>query len=183
MGSPMDIPWLFQKLDSDDKGLTTQEAQERLKRFGPNELSKTKKRSIVVDSLLHSVNPLVGILLLAAIISGLTGSVISAAIIVTMVILSVVIDYVQCNRSYVAVEQLRKSVAIKVSTLRDGQWIDLFSQELVPGDVIQLSAGDLIPADALLLTEKDLHVQEAALTGESLPVEKTRLPLNRDHQC
>ena len=140
--------------------------------FGYNEFAKTQKRSIIVESLSHAVNPLVGILLIAALISGLTGSVTNAVIIIFMVILSVVIDYYQSHRSLRAMEQLKSQVAATATVLRDNAWRDIFAKEIVPGDIIKLTAGDLVPADALLITAKDLHVQQAALTGESLPVEK-----------
>lgn len=163
---------IFQKLQSSQQGLTDLLAKQRLRLFGYNEFAKTQKRSIIVESLSHAVNPLVGILLIAALISGLTGSVTNAVIIIFMVILSVIIDYYQSHRSLRAMEQLKSQVAATATVLRDNVWLDIFAKEIVPGDIIKLTAGDLVPADALLITAKDLHVQQAALTGESLPVEK-----------
>lgn len=163
---------IIQDLKSSVNGLTSKTAEQKLKIYGYNELLKTRKHSIIVESLQRSVNPLVAILLIAAFISGLTGNTVSASIISLMVFLSVIIDYVQSHRSFLEVERLKEQVASTVSTLRDNKWKDILARQLVPGDIIQLSAGDLVPADSLLLTAKDLHVQQAHLTGESLPVEK-----------
>lgn len=163
---------IFQKLQSSQQGLTDAYVKKHLQIFGYNEFAKAKKRSIIVESLSHALNPLIGILLIAALISALTGSVTNAVIIFLMVIISVVIDYYQGHRSLHAMEQLKLQVAATATVLRDNVWIDIFAKEVVPGDIIKLTAGDLVPADALLLSVKDLHVQQAALTGESLPVEK-----------
>jgi len=163
---------MFQILTSSETGLSSTEAKKRIEEFGYNELSKIQKHSIIIESLARSVNPLFAVLIISAIISGVMGNAISASIIILMVILSVAIDYIQSHRSFVEVEKLKASVAAKVTTLRDNKWEDILAREIVPGDIIYLSAGDLIPADSILITAKDLHVQQAALTGESLPIEK-----------
>ncbi len=163
---------IFQKLQSSQQGLSEIFAKQRLKLFGYNELAATKKRSIIIESLSHSINPLVGILLIAALISALTGSITNALIIIFMVIISILIDYYQSHVSLHAMEKLKSQVAVMATVLRNNEWTDIFAKEIVPGDILKLSAGDLVPADALLISAKDLHVQEAALTGESLPVEK-----------
>lgn len=158
------------------QGLKGTEVTKRLFTYGLNQLTKARKRSAVLESLLHSVNPLIGILLIAALISALTGSVVNAVIIAFMVVLSILVDYFQTHRSLIAVERLQATVATTASALRDGEWNEVMTSNLVPGDIIRLSAGDLVPADAVLLTAKDLHVQQAALTGECLPVEKEVCP-------
>ena len=122
--------------------------------------------------LLLFVNPLVIILLIAAVISGFIGQLLDAAIIVGMVVIGVVINFYQTYRSKIAIENLRARVAPTAAALRDGAWQEIPRESLVPGDIIRLSAGDLVPADARLLESRDLYVQQAALTGESLPVEK-----------
>ena len=94
-----------------------------------------------------------------------------------MVLLSVALNFIQTTRSQKAAERLRDQVAPTARALRDGQWTDIPRPEIVPGDAIQLSAGDLVPADAELVESRDLHVNQAALTGESLPVEKEAVPL------
>src|SRR5689334_10386500 len=90
-----------------------------------------------------------------------------------MVLFSVALDFIQTYRSQKAVDSIRKEVAPTANVLRDGNWVEIPRREIVPGDVIKLAAGDMVPADAELLETRDLHVQQAALTGESLPVTKT----------
>ena len=163
---------LFEQLHTSEKGLTSEEARRKLSEVGPNELITVQRIAGVKQLLLLFTNPLVIILLAASIISGFFGEVISASIIIVIVLLSITLNFLQTNRSQRAVEGLRKQVALTATALRDGNWIEIPRSELVPGDVIRLTAGDLVPADARLLQSVYLHVQQAALTGESLPVEK-----------
>ena len=153
-------------------GLTAQEAESRLDEFGPNEPATAQHHSFLSDLWHVFRNPLVLILVLAAVASAFLGQVADAAIITTVVLLSAIIDLVQTHRSQKAVEQLRDRVAPTATVLRDGEWKELRRRDVVPGDIIRLSAGDLVPADARLLIARDLYVQQAALTGESLPAEK-----------
>ena len=153
-------------------GLTSDEARQRLKQFGPNEPAARRHAGSAVEILLLLANPLVLVLLIASVVSALVGDVVNAAIIVTVVLLGAAINFIQTHRSQRAIERLRETIALTATVLRDGQWMEIQRREIVPGDVIRLSAGDLVPADAKLLEAKDLHVQQAALTGESMPVEK-----------
>ena len=153
-------------------GLTTEQVQARSDRFGPNEPAPARSGSHIVSVLHAFMNPLVVILLISAIISASTGDRVDAIIIGTIVLLSGMIDFVQTHRSQRAIEQLRDRVAPTATVLRDGEWKEIPRRGVVPGDVIRLSAGDLVPADSRLLVARDLYVQQAALTGESLPVEK-----------
>ena len=154
-------------------GLTQAEAKRRLAQHGANEPSPAKRTAPLVQLLILLVNPLVIILLIASALSTALGEVINASIIVTMVLLSVALNFIQTYRSQKAVDSIRKEVAPTANVLRDRNWIEIPRREIVPGDVIKLAAGDLVPADAELLETRDLHVQQAALTGESLPVEKS----------
>ncbi len=120
-------------------------------------------------------NPLLVILLLSAVVSAYLGDHVGASIIAAIVLLSVILDAVLGFRSQRAAERLRNEVAPTASTLRDGIWQELARRLLVPGDVIRLSAGDHVPADARLIDSRDLHVQQAALTGESVNAEKEAL--------
>ncbi len=163
------------KLNSSFDGLTRSEAQKRQALYGFNEITQSPYRFLIMEAISHSTNPLVVILLIAAVISAFTGNVVSSVIIILMVIMSIGLDYFQSHRSLVAIRKLQKKIASTANVVRDGQWGEIPCRELVPGDIIQLIAGDLIPADALLLKAKDLHVQQAALTGESFPVEKEAL--------
>jgi Mg2+-importing ATPase len=117
-------------------------------------------------------NPLVLILLFASLVAAVLGERLNAAIIVAIVLLSAALNFAQVHRSQRAAERLRQQVTPTATVLRDGLWAEVPRREVVPGDVIRLVAGDLVPADAQLIEAHDLHVQQAALTGESLPVEK-----------
>jgi len=154
------------------QGLSAAEARERLVQFGPNELISARRLTKLRQFLSFFSNPLVIILLIASVISAFVGEPVDAAIIALVVLLSVALNFIQTSRSQRAAERLRAQVAPIARALRDGKWTEILRREIVPGDVIQLSAGDLVPADALLLDACDLHVNQAALTGESLPVEK-----------
>jgi len=158
-------------------GLSITEARLRLSKIGPNEPVSSRGTSGLVQILLLFINPLAIILLVASAISAAVGQVLNASIIALMVLLSAALNFVQTYRSQRAVERIRKEVAPTATVLRDGTWTEISRRELVPGDVIRLTAGDLVPADAWLFKVRDLHVQQAALTGESLPVEKEALDL------
>ncbi len=164
---------LYEQFHTSDKGLTGQEAKRRLAVYGANEPAGTRSAAAVVQMLRLFLNPLVIILLMASAVSVFLGDVVNASIIVAIVLLSILLNFVQSYRSQLAVERLRATVALTATVLRDGQWGELKRNFLVPGDIIRLSAGDLVPADARLISALDLHVQQAALTGESMPVEKT----------
>ncbi|HYL93077.1 MAG TPA: HAD-IC family P-type ATPase, partial [Alphaproteobacteria bacterium] len=153
-------------------GLTSEEARRRLREFGPNDPAPVKRASSLAELLLLFLNPLVIVLLLAATLAGFLGQLIDAVIIIAMVVVGIVINYIQTYRSHLAIERLRSQVAPTATILRDGKWNELPRREVVPGDLIRLSAGDLVPADACLISSRDLYVQQAMLTGESLPAEK-----------
>jgi len=153
-------------------GLTSAEAQRRLRTYGPNQLSAPSHKKPFFEILDRLRNPLVLLLLVAGAVSAVVGDIISAGIIAFMVVLSVVFDYVQEHRAELAADRLRKSVALKATVRRDGVDQEVAVEGLVPGDVISLSAGSLVPADGLVLSAADLFVQQAALTGEPFPVEK-----------
>jgi Mg2+-importing ATPase len=153
--------------------LSEQEAKRRLEEFGPNEPLATKHHAVVVEILRRFTNPLVAILVMASVASAIVRDFVNAAIVVTIVMLSVVVEFVQTHRSQRAAEVLTARVAQTATVLRDGTWREISRRLVVPGDVVRVAAGDMVPADARLFEAKDLHVSEAALTGESLPVEKT----------
>ncbi len=164
---------LLDQLQASSMGLSEDEARLRLARFGPNQPVQWRPAAGLVQFLLLFANPLVVILLLACVVSAVLGEAVSASIIVLIVLLSILLNFAQTYRSQQAARKLQASVAPQASVRRDGRWVDLPRRLLVPGDLIRLSAGDLVPADARLLEARDLHIQQAALTGESLPTEKT----------
>ncbi len=153
-------------------GLSSQDAEAALERDGPNDLGPSRPRSHFVEFLRSTLNPLIVVLIAAGVLSALLGELTDALIIGAIVLMSAAIDYWQSFRSEQAVQRLQARVAPNATVLRDGVWTELPRAQLVVGDVVRLSAGDLVPADARLLESTDLHVQQAALTGESLPAEK-----------
>lgn len=153
-------------------GLSSSEAAARLARSGPNQPAAARRYSALREFLAAFANPLVLILLGAASVSVYVGEAVDAGLIIVIVLIGVVMNFVQSHRSQKAAEHLRSQVTPTATVRRDGAWRELARRELVPGDVIRLSAGDLIPADTKLLSARDIHVQESALTGESLPAEK-----------
>jgi Mg2+-importing ATPase len=163
---------LERQLGASANGLSSTEAVARLLRYGANALDSRQKYSFLLKVLNRFRNPLVLILLAAAVISGFTGDIASLGIISTMVLLSVLLDSAQEYRAEQAAEQLKISVALKEQVLRDGREVTIRADQLVPGDVVVLAAGDMVPADGRLLEARDFFVNEGLLTGESYPTEK-----------
>ncbi len=153
-------------------GLSSNQAGLLLKQYGLNEIAKAKRLPGVILFLSKFKNPLVLILLTAAVIAAFSGDGISSGIIIAIVLISVILDFVNTYRSQKAAEALKERVEVKTRVWRDGQLQDLSMHLLVPGDIVELSAGDIIPADGKVLEENDLFLNESQLTGESFPVEK-----------
>ncbi|HEN5500044.1 TPA: magnesium-translocating P-type ATPase, partial [Legionella pneumophila] len=175
--STYDQNLLLNELNSSLEGLNNFQAQKRLTQYGTNEILRKPYHLIILEAISHSINPLVAILFFAALISAFTGNVVNAAIIISIIIISIGLDYFQSHRALVAIKMLQKKIATTVTVLRENQWLEIPAKELVPGDLFRLSAGDMVPADSILLKSKDLHIHQAALTGESMPVEKEAIPL------
>ncbi|MCM8791675.1 MAG: magnesium-translocating P-type ATPase [Candidatus Omnitrophica bacterium] len=169
---------LLQNLKTSLEGLTDEEAKRRLGEYGYNELAKKKKRTIILQIIYKFTNPLVLVLLIIAIFSLFLGETINALIVSFMAGLSVLISFVQEYRAGKEVERLSEMVRTSATVYRDGKAKELKIRELVPGDIVDLFAGDMIPADLRIIQAKDLFINQAALTGESLPIEKTGYPLS-----
>lgn len=155
-----------------EPGLTSEEAARRRQEYGPNEPVRVRRFSALRQLVRLLANPLVLILLAAALLSELLGQHADAGIIVTIVVLGVGLNFVQTFRSSRAAEQLKASVMPTATVERDRVWREIALRDVVPGDLVRLSAGDVVPGDARLVDSRDLAVQESALTGESLPVDK-----------
>ncbi len=164
---------LYIALQTSCDGLSTAEATARISLQGPNLIDEPRRRRLTLGLLRRFADPLVLILLFAALIAALTHEGASFFIISTIVILSVLIDFVQEHRAEAAAAALRQRAALSVRVIRDGRAQDLPAADLVTGDIVLLSAGNLVPADCRLTEEQDLFVNEALLTGEPYPVEKT----------
>ena len=167
---------ILAKLGTASGGLTQEQAAAKLSEVGANSVASGGRRSIIFDLLHRCKNPLVIQLLVIAIVFYLTDDPFSASIVGGMVFLSVFLSYIQESRSSRAVEKLQKMVKTTVTALRDGKEVEIPLEEVVPGDVVVLAAGSLIPADLRVLTAKDFFVTQSALTGESMPVEKSPDP-------
>lgn len=167
-----ELPSLLASLMATGEGLTTNEADHRLKRYGPNVFHPQKKHAALLHYLSKFNNPLIIILLIASAISAITGDFTNFTMISVIVLISVTLDFVQEYKAGKEAETLRQLVTIHVRAIRDGRSQEIPLASLVPGDVVLLAAGDLIPADGRVLEAKDFFVNEALLTGEPYPVEK-----------
>ncbi|HVT72723.1 MAG TPA: magnesium-translocating P-type ATPase [Lacunisphaera sp.] len=167
---------LLAQLGSSANGHTTATAAAARAAHGPNTVAAGGRQSFLRDLLQRCRNPLVIQLLVIAAVSYLMGDLRSTVVVGGMVFLSVVLSYVQEARSTRAVEKLQKMVKTTATVLRDGRETEVPLEEVVPGDVVILAAGSLIPADLRVLATKDFFVTQSALTGESMPVEKTPDP-------
>src|SRR5512136_2219935 len=156
-----------------EHGLSAEEAQARLTRYGPNDLTERPRPpwwKLVIDQLNNFV---VILLIVASIISALLGDTIEAIVIMAIVVLNAVLGVVQESRAEQALAALKKLAAPEAQVMRDGHRITVPARELVPGDIVFLEAGNFIPADVRLVEAVNLRVEEAALTGESVPVQKS----------
>jgi Ca2+-transporting ATPase len=174
----LELDEVAQRLDTSLKtGLSAEEATLRLTEFGPNELEagqRTSPWSLLLDQL---KNVLIVILLIAVALSAVLGHATEAAVIAVIVLFAVLLGFVQEYRAERAIEALREMAAPTAVALRDGEPVEVAAREVVPGDVLLLDAGDRAPADGRVSEVVSLQVEEAALTGESLPVEKQTEPL------
>ncbi len=177
--SPKPEPWhalsaeeVLEHLKVRENGLTGAEAAERMAQYGPNKLTE-KPRPSFMKMLLEQFNDFIVILLIvAAIISALLGEWIDASAILLIVILNAVLGLVQERRADEALAALQKMAAPEAHVMRDGKRVTVPARELVPGDIVFLESGNHVPADLRLLEAVNLQIEEAALTGESLPVNK-----------
>ncbi len=160
------------ELESTSAGLTHEQARERLLRYGPNRLDEAKPASILQRLLRHLNNLLLYVLMAAALVTGLMGHWVDTSVILAVVVVNVVIGFVQEGKAEKALQAIRHLLAPHAVVLRDGRQQDIDAADLVPGDVVLLASGDSLPADVRLLQARNLRVDEAALTGESVPVDK-----------
>lgn len=170
---------IFQKFESTEKGLTDKEAKARLHEYGYNEPARKKELGVAAQILTRFFNPLVIVLFIIGGFSMFFGEMISAVLVLAMIVLSVFLSYFQEYRSGREVEKLMEMVKTTTTVYRNGKPKEVNIQEIVPGDVVDLFAGDMIPADLRIISCKDLFLNQATLTGESMPLEKTSKPLGK----
>jgi Mg2+-importing ATPase len=167
-----DTDAVLKELGSQLSGLSEAEADSRLKQVGTNEIAREKRQSGLMRLLSNIKNPLVLLLLALGVLSFLTGDLRAMVVIFVMVVLGVVLRFFQEMRADNAAEKLKAMVSNTATLVRDGKEKEVSLKMLVPGDIIRLAAGDMVPADVRVLSAKDLFLNQAALTGEALPVEK-----------
>ena len=168
---------VLKELDSSAGGITTAQADERRAKYGLNKLKEGEKKSLLRRFLEQIADPMIIILIVAAVVSGITAiyegeSFADVIIIMAVVIINAVLGVFQESKAEKAIEALQEIAAATSKVLRDGKQVTLRSEELVPGDIVILEAGDSVPADGRIIECASLKVEEAALTGESLPVTK-----------
>jgi magnesium-transporting ATPase (P-type) len=161
-------------------GLSQSEVQRRLDRYGSNRMPEGEKRSLLSRLLSHFNNVLIYVLLAAALVTMLLGHGIDAAVIVAVVLVNAIIGFIQEGRAEQALNAIKAMISAHASVIRDGQRQTIGAEELVPGDLVLLEAGDRVPADLRLVRSRSLRIDEAILTGESVPVEKGTGPAAAD---
>ncbi len=173
--SPDDV---LRELGVGPQGLSTQEAQNRLSQYGPNKLKEGEKPTLLQRFMQQLKDPMLIILMAAAGVSAITNlmaghnEMAEVAIILAVVLLNAILGVFQESKAEAAIEALQTMTAATCKVLRDGKMLVLHSDELVPGDVVLLEAGDAVPADGRIIENASLKIEEAALTGESVPVNK-----------
>ena len=172
-----DYEEVLKEQKSSEDGLSSGEAEARLDKYGKNELEKGKKDSLFKRFMKELSDPMIIILIVAAVISGITAfyegeSFADVIIIMAVVIINAVLGVFQESKAEAAIEALQEIAAATSKVLRDGKQVTLKSDELVPGDIVILEAGDAVPADGRIIECASMKIEEAALTGESVPVNK-----------
>ena len=171
----------FELTGSSKKGLSVAEAEARLQQYGPNILQESKRKSAWLILLNQFKDFMVLILIAAAVISGVVGDLTDTVIIIIIVILNAIIGFSQEFRAEEAMHLLKKMAALQAKVLRDGIPVSLPASELVPGDIVLLETGNSVPADLRFIEAHSLKVDESALTGESVSVEKITVKLKEDN--
>jgi len=187
---------VLQDLGVGPEGLTTQQAQERLTKYGPNKLKEAEKPTWLQRFMAQLKDPMLIILMIAAVVSAATTvldfmqlpeprdfghlaeGLVEVGIILVVVLLNAILGVIQESKAEAAIEALQTMTAATCKVLRDGKMVILHSDELVPGDVVLLEAGDAVPADGRIIENASMKIEEAALTGESVPVNKLIDALN-----
>ncbi len=168
----LDVKEIFDKFKTSENGLAAAEAKERLARYGPNRLAEEKKISRIKILIHQFKSPLIYILFIAGLVTLLLQEYIDSSVIFAVVIVNAVIGFIQEFKAEESLRSLRKMVVPKARVIRDGKEKEINSEELVPGDIVVLSSGAKVPADLRLFHKLELRVEEAMLTGESVPTEK-----------
>lgn len=176
-----DIKDVMDDLGTSEAGLSSLEAKKRLQEYGPNELKEKKRKTPFQMFLEQFKDFLIIVLIFAALIAGIVGKPTDAIAILAIVILNAIIGFVQEYKAEQAMASLKKMAAPMAVVLRDGLPVNIPASEIVPGDIVFLEAGQIVPADMRLRESANLKVEEASLTGESVPVEKHTKVIHEEH--
>ena len=168
---------VLRQLHSDPEGLSLDEAQRRLVQVGPNRLPTPAKDGLLKRFFKHFHDILIYILIAAAGITALLGHWIDTGVILGVVIINAIIGFIQEGKAEDALEGIRKMLSQNAQARRNGQWVEIQADSLVPGDVVRLRSGDRVPADLRLIETINLRIEESALTGESVPADKNADPV------
>ncbi len=174
----LDHGTVLRALGTAEGGLTAAEAAARLERFGPNRLAPRRGRTPLARFLLQFHNVLIYVLLAAATVTALLGHWVDTGVIVGVVVINAVVGFIQEGKAEQALAAIRRMLSLKATVLRDGRLRVVPAEELVTGDVVSIQSGDRVPADLRLLRVKNLRIEEASLTGESVPAEKRVEPVD-----
>jgi Ca2+-transporting ATPase len=168
-----DLNEAYQTLNTSQDGLSSKESAARLNKYGFNVLKEIKKKTLFMMFLDQFKDFMIMVLIAAAVVSGIIGELVDTIAIIVIVILNAIIGFVQEYRAEKAMKALKAMSAPSALALRDNSFISVPASELVPGDIVMLEAGRIVPADMRLTEAARLKIEEAALTGESIPVEKS----------
>jgi len=168
---------VFQKVSSSVNGLSQQEAEHNLQKYGTNRLRPAKKKGPLARFLAQFHNVLIYVLLASGGVTALLGHWVDSGVILGVVILNAIIGFIQEGKAEKALDAIRSMLSQQAMVKRDGKFIVLAADQLVPGDVVTLQSGDKVPADLRLFKSRELRIDEAMLTGESVPVEKFTQPV------
>ena len=161
-------------------GLSTATAEQRLAEHGPNQLTPPKKRGPLVRFLLQFHNVLIYVLLGAAVVTAILGHGVDTAVILGVIVINALISFIQEGKAEKSLDAIRNMLSLRAMVMRDGQRKEIDATDLVPGDIVMLTSGDKVPADLRLVEMRNLRIEEAALTGESEPVEKAKEAVAED---
>lgn len=165
-------------VESSSRGLDSSEVHKRLEEYGKNKLEEGKKKSLLAKLLEQIADPMVIILIVAAVISGIVGEVADTIIILMVVVINSILGVVQEGKAEKAIEALQSMASPFSKVRRDNHVAEVKSEDVVPGDIVILEAGDAVPADMRLISTSSLKIEEASLTGESVPVDKSSETIN-----
>jgi magnesium-transporting ATPase (P-type) len=168
---------VLEKLSATADGLSADEAAKRLEAVGPNRLPAPPKEGLLKRFFKHFHDLLIYILIAAAVITAFLGHWIDTGVILAVVIVNAIIGFIQEGKAEQALEGIRKMLSLHAHARRDGEWTEIEADDLVPGDIVRLRSGDRVPADVRLIEATNLRIEESALTGESVPTEKSTEPV------